>query len=438
MSATLIYNGRPAKGAVGTCWILIEDKLISAAGTGTPPDVDGAVKIDARGALMLPGMIDTHVHFREPGLTRKGTIRSESRAALLGGITSYLEMPNTIPPTTTIAALEEKRATAARDSAANYGFFLGASENNITEIRSLNPREVPGVKLFIGSSTGNMAVNSDEALEAIFEATSVPVMVHAEDDAVIAANAEAAIEKYGSTDRVPVEEHSAIRSGEACVSASRRAIALAMAHGKRLHIAHLSTAAELELAGGCGGLVTTEVTPLHLSFDTSDYASKGTRIKVNPAVKSPADREALTAAIREGRIGTIGSDHAPHLPAEKSGGALKAASGAPSVQFALPVLLGMLPPELVEEKYSSAPARLFDIAGRGSLSPGNFADVVLVEECAPYTLTDEDSASPCGWTPFVGMTLRHRVRDVWVNGTQAVKDGHLTGSNAAMALEFDR
>lgn len=439
MSKTLIYNGllvRPGSQAEAG-WVLIDGERIAAVGAGAAPDCPDAEKFDAAGAMVFPGMIDTHVHFREPGLTHKATIASESRAAVLGGVTSYLEMPNTKPATTTLAALDEKKAIAARDSAANYGFFLGASEDNIGEIRALNPREVPGVKLFIGSSTGNMAVNSEEALRAIFEATTVPVMVHAEDDAVIAANAAGAVAKYGSAEAVPVEIHPFIRSEEACMAATMRAIGLAKASGKRLHIAHLTTAAELELTEGLPG-VTTEVTPLHLSFDSKDYADKGARIKVNPAVKSAEDRETLVEALRAGRIDTIGSDHAPHLLSEKEGGALKAASGAPSVQFALPVLLSLLSPELVAEKYSAAPARLFDMEGRGSLEPGAFADIAIVRESESYALTDANSASPCGWTPFAGLTLRHRVSDVWVNGTLTVSGGRLTGRTNAAALKFKR
>lgn len=430
---TLITDCRFADGTAG--WLLAEGRRIAALGAGEGPSEEVDDRVDARGALLLPGMIDTHVHFREPGLTHKATIASESRAALLGGVTSYLEMPNTKPATTSLAALEEKKAIAARDSAANYGFFLGASETNIGELRALDPRAVPGIKLFIGSSTGNMAVNSPEALDAIFEAATVPVMVHAEDDEIIARRAAEARGRYGED--VPVAEHSAIRSQEACLTAAQRAIGLAKAHGKRLHIAHLTTAAELKAAES-EPLVTTEVTPLHLTFDCGDYERLGSRIKVNPAVKTPADREELRRALADGRITTIGSDHAPHLLSEKEGGALKAASGAPSVQFALPLLLTHFPAALVAEKYSAAPARLFDIEGRGELRPGAYADLVLMEECPPYTLTDSNSASPCGWTPFAGQTLGWRVRDVWVNGTRAVSDGRLTGRTDAMPLVFDR
>ena len=437
MSTTLIHNGRliGADGVPAPGWVLIDGERIAACGTGEAAPAGADTCVDARGALILPGMIDAHVHFREPGLTHKATIASESRAAVLGGVTSYMEMPNTVPPTTTLRAVADKQAIAARDSAANYAFFLGASETNIGEIAALDPRESPGVKLFIGSSTGNMAVNSPEALEAVFSTARVPVMVHAEDDSIIAANAAAAREKYGND--VPVGEHPSIRSAEACLSAAKRAISLAKAHGRRLHIAHLTTAAETELIRG-EELVTAEATPLHLLFDSGDYAALGSRIKVNPAVKSRADREALRAAVADGRIAAIGSDHAPHLADEKRGGSLKAASGAPSVQFALPVLLGLFPPAIVQARYSAAPAALFDIRHRGAIAPGNYADIVLVDECAPYTVGDADSASPCGWTPFAGVSLRHRVRDVWVNGTLTVSDGRLTGLTGAKPLRFDR
>lgn len=425
MTRTLIFNGRLVlpQGEPISGWILIEGDRIADIGSG--PEPEASVRIDAKGGLIMPGMVDTHVHFREPGLTRKATIASESRAALLGGVTSYLEMPNTVPPTTTIKAIGEKKAIAAENSPANYGFFLGASDDNIDEIRSLDPHEIPGIKLFIGSSTGNMAVNSAEALDAVFEAATVPVMVHAEDDSIIKANAMMAIMRHGgASDAVPVEEHSDIRSPEACLQATRRALELARRHGTRLHVAHVSTKAELDLLEGLPG-VTTEVTPLHLAFDSSDYFRKGSRIKVNPAVKTPADRRALLDAARTGRITTIGSDHAPHLPEEKHGGALKAASGAPSVQFALPVLLDMLPPQDVARLYASAPAHLFGIEDRGELRPGAKADVIIVEEGKSHKISDSDAASPCGWTPFEGMNPSHSVRDVWVNGRRAVADGNL-------------
>lgn len=425
MTRTLIFNGRLVlpQGEPISGWILIEGDRIADIGSG--PEPEASVRIDAKGGLIMPGMVDTHVHFREPGLTRKATIASESRAALLGGVTSYLEMPNTVPPTTTIKAIGEKKAIAAENSPANYGFFLGASDDNIDEIRSLDPHEIPGIKLFIGSSTGNMAVNSAEALDAVFEAATVPVMVHAEDDSIIKANAMMAIMRHGgASDAVPVEEHSDIRSPEACLQATRRALELARRHGTRLHVAHVSTKAELDLLEGLPG-VTTEVTPLHLAFDSSDYFRKGSRVKVNPAVKTPADRRALLDAARTGRITTIGSDHAPHLPEEKQGGALKAASGAPSVQFALPVLLDMLQPQDVARLYASAPAHLFGIEDRGELRPGAKADVIIVEEGRAHKISDSDAASPCGWTPFEGMNPSHSVRDVWVNGRRAVADGNL-------------
>ncbi len=439
MSLTLIYNGRfadmsPTEPA--DAWVLLSDDRIAATGRGTLPETEEGqtLRVDARGGHILPGMIDTHVHFREPGLTHKATIASESRAAVLGGVTSYLEMPNTRPATTSLEAIEAKKAIAARDSAANYGFFLGAAEGNTAEIARLDSREIPGVKLFIGSSTGNMAVNSQSELEAVFRTARVPVMVHAEDDETIGRNAAAAKAKYGED--VPIEIYPDIRSEEACLKATRRAMDLARATGAKLHVAHVSTAAELELTEGAEN-VTLEVTPLHLTFCAEDYGRLGSRIKVNPAVKSASDREALREALLAGRIATIGSDHAPHLPDEKAGGALKAASGAPSVQFALPLLLDMLPAATVVRHYAEMPAQLFDIEGRGSLRAGNYADVVIVDESG-RTLTDADAASPCGWTPFAGMKLRHRVRDVWVNGTRTVAEGELTGQTEGRALRFER
>lgn len=432
MRSQLIFNGRFASGQ-SDAWVLIEGERIVSIGVGNAPQNPDTTLFDVNGALILPGAIDSHVHFREPGLTHKGTIASESREAVLGGITSYLEMPNTVPPTLSLDAIEDKKAIAKKSSAANYAFFIGASVSNIDELAKLHPGYVPGIKIFIGSSTGNMAVGSDDALRKIFELAQVPIVVHAEDDEIISHNSVKAINQYGSREAVPVEEHSAIRPAEACVEATKKALSLAREYGTRLHVAHLTTAEEMELCAKQPG-VTTEVTPLYLLYDSSDYRLKGSRIKINPAVKSRADRLALLKGVEDGKIDIFATDHAPHLLKEKQGGALTAASGAPSARYALPLLLEIFSPETVAEKYSSIPAQIFGIKNRGKLLPGYYADIVVVEDCDAYRI--EASDTPCGWSPYEGETLHRRVRDVWVNGTLTVSDGHLTGDTHSLPLEF--
>ena len=435
-----------AGGELNRGWLLTDGERIAAMGNGDPAAsvVDVADNIrDAGGAMLLPGLIDTHVHFREPGLTRKATIASESRAALAGGITSYCEMPNTVPPTCSRVELDRKMEIAARDSVANYAFFPGASGNNLEFLESLDTAEVPGIKLFIGSSTGNMAVAGMENLEAVFRIAAekgLPVMVHAEDDAIIAANAARAREEAGEGE-VDIALHSDIRSAKACLKASALAVRLAEKFGTRLHIAHVTTADEVDSLLSAGPTsskrVTAEVTPLHLVFTKDDYPALGSRIKVNPAAKTVSDRERLHEALADGEIDTIGTDHAPHLLSEKEGGALRAASGAPMAQFAMPLLLRELGPGLLVARMAEAPAQLFGIRDRGSLKPGNFADFVLVREVPEYTVADSDVLSPCGWTPLVGQKLHHRVVETWVNGSCAYADGRFSDKLSSKPLEFE-
>ncbi len=444
---TLIHDARVlADGKFINGWLLIEDERISAFGEGAPDgNLQADEKLSAGGAMLLPGLIDTHVHFREPGLTHKATIASESAAAVAGGVTSFCDMPNTNPPTCSAEALAQKMDIDSRTSHANYGFFPGVSASNLDFLAGLDPSAVPGIKLFIGSSTGNMAVSRKETLEEVFELAArkgLPLMVHAEDDAIIAGNVSLARARAGEDAEVEIAEHSRIRSVEACVAASSLAAELAQKHGTRLHIAHITSEAEIETLLDDAPLenkkITAEVTPLHLTFSSDDYPSAGARIKINPAVKSSADRAALHAALRSGKIDTIGTDHAPHLLSEKQGGALKAASGAPMIQFALPVLLESLPAELVAEKMAKAPARLFGVLDRGEIKVGNYADLVLVESCDPYVVSDSDVLSPCSWTPLAGRSLRHRVVRTWVNGSLAYDrlTGVVSTPLRSKALEF--
>lgn len=426
-------------------WVAVDGDTIAATGSGECPFADypaDAVRTDAGGAMLLPGLIDTHVHFREPGLTHKGDIATESGAAVLGGITSYIEMPNTNPATTTAEAFGQKMKLADGRSRANYGFMLGASDGILAALGQIDPARLPAVKLFMGNTTGGMAAPAGDRLAAMMRYCAdhnIPVVVHAEDNAIIAGNTRKAIEKYGSAEAVPLAEHSKIRSAEACLSSARSAVALAREHGTRLHLAHVSTTPEVDelLAAGpvCGKQITAETTPLYLDPEFCHDGNRTWRHKINPAIKNFAP--GLVQALKDDLIDTLATDHAPHLVAEKQGGALKAASGAPSVQFALPVMLEYLGPALIARKMAAAPAQLFGIERRGSVAPGYAADLVLVEKCTPYTIDDTMVQAPCLWTPFHGRRVSHRVRAVWVNGHMAVAEGTLTSSIAGEALTFN-
>lgn len=422
--SVLIYNVLLAdRPSMPLGWVLVAGDRIHRVGEGpVPGGIDAAEQVDGKGAYLLPGLIDTHVHFREPGLTHKATIGGESAAALAGGVASYIDMPNTVPPTTTAAAFAAKMEIASRTSLANYGFMLGASAGVMDELPAIDPSSIPAVKLFMGATTGGMAMPPADELEAMMAycaARRLPVVVHAEDNDIIEANAAEAVRRYGSAEAVPASEHPAIRSRQACLSCARKAVDMAMRFGTRLHIAHLSTADELALfAGGpvAGKLITAETTPLYVDGVMSRAENRTWRHKVNPAVKTYDDALALRRALADDIIDTIGTDHAPHLSAEKQGGALKAASGAPWIQFALAALLDIFPPYLVARKMAAAPAELFGIVDRGRIEPGCYADLTLVEKTAPYVVSDSDVVSACGWTPYEGRTFCHRVVRVWVNG----------------------
>ena len=445
---TLITNaqivGAPSLAPYTVGWMLIDGERIEAIGAGTPEatmQADATI-VDAAGAVAMPGLIDTHVHFREPGLTHKGDIATESRAAVLGGITSYIEMPNTNPATTTAEAFADKMKRAAGRSFGNYGFMLGASDGVMDAIAKIPANELPSIKLFMGTTTGGMAMPPADQLDTMLRFCAekkIPVVVHAEDNDIIAANAAAAVARYGSKDSVPVSEHHRIRSVEACTSCTRRAIDMAREYGLRLHIAHLRTAEEAaEIAKARKEVpgLTAETTPMYLCVDKSPEFTTTWRIKINPAVKGYVPE--LGKALKDGTIDTIATDHAPHLREEKQGGALTAASGAPSVQFALLMLLTEFSPELIARKMAFAPAKLFGIENRGSIAPGNFADIVITEKCPVHTITDADVKAPCAWTPFDGRTVNHRVAHVWVNGRHTVNNGEICGEAAGEALIFNR
>ena len=436
---TLIHNakivGESGKPFIG--WLLFCDDTIEAIGKGECKSVDADEVIDFDGDLLLPGMIDTHVHFREPGLTHKATIASESAAAVAGGVTSYIDMPNTNPPTTTVEAWEQKMAIAAKSSLANYAFYIGATNSNIdSELKRADYSRIPGVKLFLGSSTGNLLVDSKESLERLFAEIKVPIAVHAEDNTRINALAAIAREVFDG-DEVPVEFHPVIRDAKACLDSTLLAIELAEKNQSRLHLCHVSTGAEVKLLREQKpAWLTAETCTHYLHFSESDYEALGTRIKCNPAIKASTDRSALKKAVKDGIIDVIGSDHAPHLLSEKKGGALTAPSGMPGIQFQLPLMLDMYAPELVARVTAANPARIFGIERRGILKPGNFADLVRVK-VEENVIEDSDSLSLCGWTPLAGTRKGHKVVTTWVNGGKVFDNGKINHALYSKPLKFN-
>ncbi len=400
--------------------------------------------MDANGRWLLPGMIDDQVHFREPGLTHKADIESESRACIAGGITSFMEMPNTRPPATDHAALEAKYARAAEVSRANHAFYFGATNDNIAAIRTLDPSSAPGIKVFMGASTGNMLVDDPATLDAIFRDAPVPIITHCEDTPTILANEAAARARWG--DDIPIAQHPAIRSREACIKSTQLALSLARRHGTRLHVLHVSTADECALfepGPVAGKRITAETCVHYLQFCDADYARLGTLIKCNPAIKTAADRDAITRALAESRLDVLATDHAPHLATEKSQQYPRAPSGLPLVQFALQCALervfeGRLGLERVVEAVTHAPATLFDVRERGFLREGYHADLVLVDPLRPHAVTAAEVLSKCRWTPFEGATFRSSIAATFVNGHLAWHEGRLDDAVRGMRLEFTR
>ncbi|CAI8297903.1 MAG: Dihydroorotase [Flavobacteriaceae bacterium] len=446
MRTVLIKNAQIVnEGTITSGDVLIEaDRIAEIAPSISVKNADTKV-IDADGFYLIPGMIDDQVHFREPGLTHKATIKTESRAAVAGGITSFIEMPNTVPQATTIDLLEEKFAIAAKDAHANYSFMFGGTNDNLSEILKVDKTKVAGLKLFLGSSTGNMLVDNPAVLEEIFSKTDLLISTHCEDEATIKKNLEAAIAIYG--DAIPIEKHPEIRSEQACYISSSQAIALAKKTGARLHVFHLSTAKETKLFGKKKPLkdkkITAEVCVHHLWFTSEDYPSKGTKIKWNPAVKTKKDREGLWKALNEGRIDVIATDHAPHTLEEKDNVYTKAPSGGPLVQHALEALFemqrkGYITVEKLVEKVAHNPAILFEIKDRGYIRKGYKADLVLINPNAPWTVTKENIAYKCGWSPFEGTTFRARVTHTFVNGHLAYENGKITKTTKGERLTFNR
>lgn len=463
-NGTIVNEGRSFKGGLVVDGDVISEIYEAEAPRGTYDEV-----VDASGCFVLPGVIDDHVHFREPGLTRKADIESESRAAAYGGVTSYLEMPNTHPQTTTLEALAEKRKLGAEKSHVNYSFFYGATNDNGDSFAQLDVHHVPGIKLFMGSSTGNMLVDKYESLQRVFgmaKQMGLPVMTHCEDTDIINRNMAAAKARYG--DDPVVAHHPEIRSEEACYESSALAVKLAKESGARLHIAHLTTAKELELlkpakfgeasadgatsedamkvrgsADGvpCDELITGEAVIAHLFFSEADYATKGALIKCNPAVKTARDRAALRAALSDGRISVVGTDHAPHELSDKQGGCAKAASGMPMLQFSLVTMLelvdeGVLSIERMVALMAHHPALLFQIDQRGFLRKGYKADIVIVRPHAPWTVSKENIQSKCKWSPMEGHEYQWRVEQTICNGHIIYNKGEFDAEYRGEELSF--
>lgn len=446
MKRTYIKNAQIVnEGKTFTGSIVIEDDIITEVlNAEESPTVPCEEIIDAKGCYLLPGVIDDHVHFRDPGLTHKADMQTESRAAAAGGVTSYMDMPNTNPQTTTLEALENKFKDAATKSVVNYSFYFGATNKNANVLALLDKKHICGVKLFMGSSTGNMLVDQMETLKGIFANAGMLIATHCEDQHIISANTAAYKEKYG--DDPDVKYHPEIRNEEACYQSSSLAVQLAKETGARLHIMHISTAKELTLLEDkpiTEKNITAEACVSHLFFCDEDYEKFGARIKCNPAIKSRSDRDALRQALTSNLIDVIGTDHAPHLLSEKQGGALKAVSGMPTLQFSLIAVMelvhqGLLSMEQLVQKMCHAPAVLYQIAKRGFIRPGYKADLVLVNPSKEWTVTKDCILSKCGWSPMEGETFHSKVEKTFVNGHLVYNNNQVDIDYRGQALTFER
>jgi dihydroorotase len=444
IGGTLVTAEEEKKGAIlikgeriANIW---EEESMAAFYLSQHPETE---VIEAVGKHVFAGGIDAHVHFREPGLTAKADMESESAAAVLGGVTSFIDMPNTNPQTTTAQALEQKLALAEGRCHANYGFHIGATNSNYSEIKAIPSSEYAGIKVFMGSSTGNMLVNEGSSLEEIFADKEKPVLVHCEDEDTINANLQAAKGKYG--DSIPFEEHPNIRSRMACFKSSMKALELAMKHGTKLHLCHISTREEAEMARAAklhNPNITIETSPNYLWFSSEDYKTKGARVKCNPSIKTADDRQELRTALLQGSIDTIGTDHAPHLAEEKEKAYTSCPSGMPSIQHSLPVLLTLsqeceIPLTRIASAFSEKPAEIFNIKDRGKLKEGYFADIVIVDLNGKEDVSKENLAYKCGWSPYEGETFSCSIDTVLVGGVKAVDNGKLTGNKQGKKLKFN-
>ena len=438
-NATIVNENKIFKGD-----ILLENEIITKISSKIKPTKNVKI-INAEGKFLIPGFIDDQVHFREPGLTHKANIATESRAAIAGGITTFIEMPNTVPQATTQDLLEDKFKIAAADSYANYSFMFGGTNDNLEELLKTDPKKVAGIKLFLGSSTGNMLVDNEEILEKIFSSTKMIISVHCEDEGTIRKNTAIYKEKYG--DDIPLKYHPLIRSEAACYLSSSKAIELAKKTGARLHIFHLSTEKETHLFRNDIPLeekqITAEVCIHHLWFSDKDYEEKGTHIKWNPAVKTEKDRLGLWKALLDDRIDVLATDHAPHTLDEKNNNYLNAPSGGPLVQHAIIALLekvkeGVIPIEKAVEKMSHNPAKLFQIEKRGFIKEGYFADIVLIDMNKPQTVSKDNILYKCGWSPFEGTTFSSTITHTFVNGNLIYNNGIFNDDIKGKRVTFNR
>ncbi len=446
MKQILIKNAQLInEGVIFKSDLLIKEGLIHKIAEELHPEDDSVEVIDGEGKMLIPGIIDDQVHFREPGLTHKGNIATESRAAVAGGITTFIEMPNTVPQATTQELLEDKFKTASETSYVNYSFMFGGTNDNLEELLKTDPKKVAGIKLFLGSSTGNMLVDDQDVLREIFSSTKMIISVHCEDESTIRQNLAKAKAEYG--DEIPIEMHPIIRSEEACYISSSKAIALARETGARLHVFHLSTAKETALFRNDIPLeekqITAEVCTHHLWFDDSFYKEKGTLIKWNPAVKTKNDKEGLWKALLDDRIDVIATDHAPHTAEEKGQTYTKAPSGGPLVQHALQAMIechkkGRISLEKLVEKMCHNPAKLFNIEKRGFLKEGYYADVVLIDMRSQQTVTKENILYKCGWSPFEGTTFNSIISHTFVNGHLIYHEGEFNDTIKGKRLTFNR
>jgi dihydroorotase len=442
--ARIVNEGRIFEGSVLIRDDRIEEVMPAGSYSTLLEDAENIELIDGRGKFLLPGVIDDQVHFRDPGLTQKGDLYTETRAAVAGGVTSFMDMPNTDPKATTLDILEEKYKLASQKSFANYSFFLGATNENLKEIENADPAKICGVKVFLGASTGNMLVDDQDTLEKIFSNSRLIVAIHSEDEGIIRKNLAAFREKYG--EQIPVEAHPYIRSEEACFASTKRAVELALKCNTRLHVLHLSTAKELDLFRNDVPLnkkrITAEVCVHHLWFDDRDYARLGSRIKWNPAIKTEQDKEGLFKGLLEDKIDIIATDHAPHLEEEKKNPYMTCPSGGPLIQHSLVIMLEFLhlkkiPIEKIVEKMCHAPAVLYRIKERGFIRKGFFADLVLVDVNAPWTVSKENLLYKCGWSPFEGTKFSSRVTHTFVNGYLVYRNGNIDERHKGSRLEFN-
>ena len=440
--ATIVNENKKQTGSV----LISEGKIDSIYYKKIPGDIiQSSETINAKGKYLFPGIIDEHVHFREPGLTHKADILSESKAAVAGGVTSYMEMPNTKPQTITTSSLDDKLSIAAGKSLANYAFYIGATNNNLDELLKTDPTKTCGIKVFMGASTGNMLVNNPDTLKHIFSEVKMLIAVHAEDEEIIQKNLQLYRKRY--SDNIPMHLHPDIRSAEACYKSTVKAIELANQYNTRLHILHLSTARELELLEGRpyskNKLITGEVCVHHLWFDDNDYKSLGTRIKWNPAIKTRKDREALLEAVKSNKIDAIATDHAPHTWNEKNRDYLHSPSGGPMIQHSLPAMLEMhnrnlIDLETIVEKMCHAPARIFSIEKRGFIREGYWADLVLVNPDNPWRVSKDNILYKCRWSPLEGTQFRNRIEKTFVNGELVYDNGTINEDIRGKALTFNK